>query len=81
VTGMLEGDYRAVLKALCADQLPTEPRNPADDARTPSVSDVAGLLEFGTLAVHRVAPEMPERPLRWDAGLRLMDFELPSPPA
>jgi hypothetical protein len=70
---MLEGDYRAMLEALGAGQLPTQ--------GTPSVSDVAGLLEFGTPAVHRVAPEMPEPPLRWDAGLRLMDFELPSPPA
>jgi hypothetical protein len=77
VTGMFEGDYRAVLKALCADQLPTESRNPADDARTPSPYDVASLLEFGTPAVHTVAPRTPEPPTRWDARLRLMDFDLP----
>jgi hypothetical protein len=65
---MLEGDYRAVLKALCADRLPTEFRNPAD---------VASLLEFGTPAVHPVAPRMPDPPPRWDARLRLMDFDLP----
>ena len=69
---MLEGDYRAVLKALCADQPPTEPRNPAD---------MASLLEFGTPAVHTVAPRVPEPPPQWDARLRLIDFELPSPPA
>ena len=78
MTGMLEGDYRAVLKALGADQLPTEPRNQADSARTPSVYDVASMLEFGTSAVHRVAPQMPEPPTRWDAQLRLMDFDIPS---
>ncbi len=78
MTGMLEGDYRAVLKALGADQPPTEPRNQAGSARTPSVYDIASMLEFGTSAVHRVAPQMPEPTPQWDAQLRLMDFDMPN---
>ena len=78
MTGMLDEDYRAVLKALGADQLPTEPRNQADGARTPSVYDVASLLELGTSAVRTVAPQMPEPPLQWDARMRPMDFDMPS---
>jgi len=74
VTGMFEGDYRALIKALGADQLP---RDPADDARTPSVYDVASLLELGTSEVYGAAPRMPEPPPQWDPQLRLMDFDMP----
>lgn len=77
MTGMLEGDYRAVLDALCAGLVPTQPGSQADDAREPSVHDVASLLEFGTSAVHSIAPRTPEAPRRWEAQLRLMGFDMP----
>ena len=65
VPGMLEGDYRAMLDALGTD---------------PSAYDVARLLEFGTPAAQPHLPRTPQTPPRWDARLRLMDFDLPAPP-
>jgi hypothetical protein len=72
---MFEAEYRAVLKALGANQTPTQPRIQADSA---SVYDVASMLEFGTSAVHKVAPPRLQPPPRWSAQLRLTDFDMPS---
>ena len=81
MAGLFEADYHALLKALgVACRLPTEPQTCNDETPpctpTPTINDVADLLELGPSPVHRVAPQTPEPPRRWEGAPRLLDFDM-----